>query len=299
MGMFLGLVAAIFWGLGDFLARYATHRIGTYRTLFSMQFIGIVGLGFYLLATGELYHQLTSTTWQPWAWGALAALLNIVSSMALYRAFETGALMLVSPIAASYAAITILFALWSGEVLTPLHSVGIGTTLLGVIIAATSLPEKPSLLPSTPGKLFLMLTKGKSLRSVGWALVAALGYGTTFWVLGFHVTPILGAITPIWLIRVITPCLLALLAPVVRQPLKVPRGTIWLLLCSIGLFDTLAYIAYALGLTQGQISIVTILSSLYSVVTVILAWIFLRERLHKNQWLGVGTIFVGIVLVNL
>jgi drug/metabolite transporter (DMT)-like permease len=35
-----------------------------------------------------------------------------------------------------------------------------------------------------------------------------------------------------------------------------------------------------------------------STVTVLLAWMFLRERLQWSQWLGVGIIFIGIVLVN-
>src|SRR5690348_6913633 len=54
MGMLFGLIAALGWGTGDFFTRYSTHRIGTYRTMFYMQFLGIVGLGAYILLTGEL-----------------------------------------------------------------------------------------------------------------------------------------------------------------------------------------------------------------------------------------------------
>ncbi len=42
-----------------------------------------------------------------------------------------------------------------------------------------------------------------------------------------------------------------------------------------------------------------VLISLYSAVTILLAWIFLREHLQWSQWLGVGIIFGGFVLVNL
>ena len=67
----------------------------------------------------------------------------------------------------------------------------------------------------------------------------------------------------------------------------------------VGLFDTIGYIAYTTGQLQGHISIVTILSSLYSAVTVLLACIVLREQLRRSQWCGIVVIFAGIVLVNL
>ena len=42
----------------------------------------------------------------------------------------------------------------------------------------------------------------------------------------------------------------------------------------------------------------SVLASLYSAVTILLAAIFLRERLHWNQWFGIGTILVGVALIN-
>lgn len=57
-------------------------------------------------------------------------------------------------------------------------------------------------------------------------------------------------------------------------------------------------VAITVGFTISQTSLVSILSSLFSPVTILLAWIFLREPLHWSQWLGIGIIFVGIALVN-
>ncbi|GER87486.1 hypothetical protein KDW_16480 [Dictyobacter vulcani] len=293
MGIFYGLMAAVFWGLGDFLARYATHRIGTYRTLCYLQCVGIVGLTIYLLVTGELPHVFTHASWQPWIWALVATLLNIASSLALYRAFQVGAISLVSPIAASYAVVTVILAFLSGEVLTGLQNVAIVFVLLGVIFCST-----PSV--RQPGRFFFSLPwRGASRQGILLALLASLGYGLTFWVLGFFVTPGLGGITPVWFIRVLTPCVLLVCSPFVKLPLTFPRGSVWWLLLGTGFFDTLAYIAYTSGMQPGQISLVTMLSSLYSAVTVLLAWLFLRERLQRTQWLGILVIFVGIVLVNL
>lgn len=293
MGIFYGLIAAIFWGLGDFLARYATHRIGTYRTLCYLQCVGIVGLTIYLLITGELQHVFTHASWQPWIWALVATLLNIASSLALYRAFQVGMLSLVSPIAASYAVVTVVLAFLSGEVLTGLQNLAIVFVLFGVIVCSTPSARRP-------GRLFFVPPwRGASMQGIMLALLASLGYGLTFWLLGFFVTPGLGSITPVWFIRVLTPCVLLICSPFVKLPLTFPRGSVWWLLLGIGFFDTLAYIAYTSGMQPGQISLVTLLSSLYSAVTVLLAWIFLRERLQRTQWLGILVIFIGIVLVNL
>ncbi|GCF09286.1 DMT family transporter [Dictyobacter arantiisoli] len=293
MGIFYGLFAAVFWGLGDFLARTSTHRIGTLRTLCYQQFVGLGGLTLYLLSTGELQHVLTHSSWQIWCWAVLAVLLNIVSSFALYRAFEIGTLTLVSPIASSYAAVTVVLALLSGEVMTALQGLAVVLVLLGVIVCSTPAGRKRGSLRA------LLHLRGGALQGILLALVASLGYGLTFWLLGFFVTPGLGNLTPIWFIRLMTPCVLLVCAPITRQSLAVPRGSVWWPLLATGLFDTLAYIAYTTGMLQGQISLVTMLSSLYSAVTVLLAWIFLRERLYRSQWLGIVIIFLGIFLVNL
>lgn len=298
MAIILGLVSAILWGSADFLARYATRLIGTYRTLFFMEFFGLVGLSIYLLASGTLQRlsPMDSHFWQAWEWAMAAAVLNVFSSLALYRAFEVGVLAVVSPIAASSSALTVLLSFLSGEMLSQERSIGIGAALLGVVLAATSFS---SMAESADAELVLR-SKRKLTSGVGWALLASVGYGVLFWILGFHVAPQLGGIVPVWLVRLTTISLLALLAVPFKQSLVPPRGSIWWYITGVGILDTLAFVTATLALGNGQeVAIVSVLVSLFSAVTVVLAWIFLHDRLHWNQWLGIVVIFIGIVLVNL
>jgi drug/metabolite transporter (DMT)-like permease len=65
------------------------------------------------------------------------------------------------------------------------------------------------------------------------------------------------------------------------------------------LLDTAANIAYNIGIATALTSVVVTLSSLFSAVTVLLAWVVLRERLALWQWAGVLTILLGVLLVNL
>ena len=66
-----------------------------------------------------------------------------------------------------------------------------------------------------------------------------------------------------------------------------PHGSVWWLLAAVGLLDTTAYVANNAGLHAGPVSVVTVIASLYGAVTVLLSWIFLRERLERSQWLGI------------
>ena len=78
-----------------------------------------------------------------------------------------------------------------------------------------------------------------------------------------------------------------------------PSGNVWWLLLAVGILDTAAFVANNAGLSTGQVSVVSVLASLYGAFTVLLAWIFLREHLERSQWLGIVLIFIGIVLVSL
>jgi drug/metabolite transporter (DMT)-like permease len=312
MGILLGLVAAFGWGAGDFCARYATHRLGAYLTVFFAQFVGMFVLSLYLLFTGQLQFILSHTSWTPWAWALLAASLNATSSLALYRAFEVGTLMIVSPIAASYAVVTVALAFFSGEVLTYTHDIALGLVFIGIIGAATPFVRvekniEGRLVQSGQGEgrqvqveqvQVKVWGRHRSFQGIVFAVIASFGYGCNFWLLGFHVTPFLGSIIPVWITRLLTPCILLACAPLFRQSFTLPRRDIFWLLAVVSILDTIAFVAYTLGTGQGQISIVTMLSSLYSAITVVLAWFFLRERLQWSQWLSIGVIFAGIVLVN-
>jgi drug/metabolite transporter (DMT)-like permease len=47
-----------------------------------------------------------------------------------------------------------------------------------------------------------------------------------------------------------------------------------------------------------QTSVVSVLASLYGAVTVVLAALFLREKVSPSQWLGIVAIFIGIILIG-
>jgi drug/metabolite transporter (DMT)-like permease len=277
------------WGGADFAARFASRRVGAYRTLFFMQFFGFVALSVYLKFRGGSFHGI-APGWHPWALAALAGVINMVASLSLYYSFQIGVMSIVAPVSSAYPALTVTLAIMSGERITALRGVGLAVTLIGVILAATTLT------PSTgdSAKESAHLAKG-----VGWAILAGLGFGVLFWFLGFYVVPAVGPAISVWVIRLTCFSVLAVAAVPTRQSLKLPSGSVWWLLAAIGFLDTAAFVANNAGLHTGQVSVVSVLASLYGAVTVLLAWIVLREKLERSQWLGILLIFVGIVLVSI
>src|SRR5258708_7301938 len=115
MGILLGLVTALTWGGADFLARFATHRIGTLRTMLYMQLTGFVLLTICLPRLGGWGHLADGSGWQPWAWGLLAGCINAISTLALYRSFEIGKMAVGAPLSSSYPFLSLALSVFMCE----------------------------------------------------------------------------------------------------------------------------------------------------------------------------------------
>lgn len=282
----MGLLTALSWGVGDFATRFATRWVGTWRSLFYTNLLELVGFSLYLLFSPQLTQTLAHTTWVPWAWGVGTGLVGLLAMFCFFRAFEVGKLALVAPITASYPVVTTALALLSGEHLAALVALGMALTFIAIILA--SIPQ------ANPDEGSSGIPAG-----VSWAILAAVVAGVGQWLLGFKVIPDLGVVIPAWLGQLVGLVVLPLAASMIRQPLARPNRPTFVLLLIIAGTYALASVASAYGMRLTQVSLVTVLGSLYAVVAVLLATLFLRERLAVHQWLAVGLALVGIVLVNL
>jgi len=304
LAIILGLTGALCWGGADLAARFASRRVGAYRTLFFMQFFGFIALSIYLKFRGGFFEGI-APGWHPWALAALAGVINMTASLSLYYSFQIGVMSIVGPVSSAYPALTVALAIASGERITALRGAGLAVTLVGVILAATTFtPSNASPANASPANASDVKERSANetahlSKGVGWAILAALGYGVLFWFLGFYVVPAVGATISVWVIRLTCFSVLALAAIPAGQGLKLPSGSVWWQLAAVGFLDTAAFVANNAGLHTGQVSVVSVLASLYGAVTVILAWIFLREKLERSQWFGIILIFAGIVLVSI
>ncbi len=298
LALILGVISAVFWGVSDLTARYSTKAIGAFRTLYLTQIVGLV------ILSPVVFHDDTFAVAlkQPlaaWAWMVLAAVLFNASTLALYVAFGRGKLSVVSPISATYAVTSVALSLIAGEHVGLPALAGIATILIGLPFAASAthidLPGgglEEIALPVENDRLRDRLAPGAGL-----ALLASLGYGVSFWIYGFLVTPKLGAAVPVWGENAVSSVILLPGFAFRAQPMQFRVKEVMLALsaavCAVGgtYFDLV-------GLATGYVAEVSTLSSLYSTITVILAWIFLREKLVKRQWVGIVLILAGTLLVR-
>ena len=110
--------------------------------------------------------------------------------------------------------------------------------------------------------------------------------------------PVFSGAASVWMVRITTFAILALLVIPLRQSAKLPAGSTLWLIAAVGVMDTAAFVANNLALKNEQVAVASVLSSLYGAVTVVLAAIFLRDKLERTQWAGIVLIFLGIALVS-
>ncbi len=274
-GIGLGLVAALCWGISDVLVTQAARRIGVGRLMIFFEGIGLIATSLVLVTRPG------GPRGTPGAWALMAALglLNCAGAFLLYRAFQVGTLAIVSPLASGYAVVTALLALLTGERPPLLPLLGSCVLIAGIVVI-TRLQYTGAV---------------QSLAGLPETLGVVVTFGIFYWGLGL-VTPSLGIYWPIFALRatrVVAGLVIARGRSFVH-PSDVPWGglTIAAVLC------TTAFVAFNLGITTSSTVIVVTLASLASAVTVVLARLTLHEHLNPGQWLGVGLILVGVLLVS-
>jgi drug/metabolite transporter (DMT)-like permease len=213
--------------------------------------------------------------------GGLAGALALT---AFYRALAIGTMSIVAPISATGAAVPVLVGVAGGERPGALQVVGIAAAVVGVVLASREQgtdrgPEGPRAPVGT---------------SVGLALVAALGIGA--FLTGIDAASDASVPWALLTARMVSVAATGLAVLATRAP--VPTASSRLApLAVTGLLDSGANLLYALGTTEGLLSVVAVLGSLYPVTTVLLARGVLGERVHRVQEAGIVAALAGVALI--
>jgi drug/metabolite transporter (DMT)-like permease len=130
---------------------------------------------------------------------------------------------------------------------------------------------------------------------VPWAIAAVIGFG------GYYV-PMHEASEQdfLWAALVFrsTVAVLALSAWLtVRPAIASARGHLGAI-ATIGILDTAGNTLFAAAASLGEVSVVSVLATLYPVTTVALAAVVLTERIDRLQLVGVVSALGGVVLIS-
>jgi drug/metabolite transporter (DMT)-like permease len=236
-----------------------------------------------LLSVGMVFVGAPSAP--PLTWVVLVAsdLFILGATACLYSALSIGRLSVVAPVAASYGGVTAILAAISGEQLAVLGWAGLAALLAGGILVA-----RPP------------LDSTESNRRAGLlpAVVAAVLYGTGFWVQGRFVVQSVGSITTVWSYYALGALLMTIVTWRRGITLRPPVGRDLSVVLATGVFAVIAYLALTAGQSLGSVAIVTMLSSLASASAVMLAFFLLGETVTWSGWIGVGAIVVGLMLIH-
>ncbi|MFC2055319.1 DMT family transporter [Chloroflexota bacterium] len=292
MEIFWGLSAALSFGLADFASRFSSRKEGPLKTLLYLQLFGIpVALLIAALGGGINWNNINSFAG---ILGILVCFELTFGNFLLYRALALGPVIIVSPITSSSAAITLVLSLLSGEKLQLIQAFGVGATLIGVIVAA--IPYEHTVHGMVAGANYGIADRKTS--GIPSAVGAAILFGFGIWLLRF-VVPIVGSQTIPLLYRVSSLSLLLVIFGAFRRNPKLESNSSIKWLLAIGFLDTIAFWFLSIGLTTGLTSIVSVITSLYSIVTMVLGYLFLGERLAGTQKAGIALTLTGVALVSL
>ena len=275
MAALLALAASLSWGVGDFLGGVKARVLPTLTVLAASQPFGLAALGIAVLARG------TGIPGGEVAWSALAAVFGTLGLFAFYRGMAAGAMSVVAPIAALAAGIPVIWGVAvSGNHVSGLQGIGFIAAIGGSVAASLELrPERRQV-----------------AAGVGWAVLAMLAFGAYY--VPMHAASTQDWLWPAFLFRCTSVTLVWSVVLLSRARPTGLRGH-WLALIAIGLLDTGGNALYAAAASShGLLSVVSVLASLYPVVTVLLARLMLGERVQRTQDAGIILVLVGVVLIT-
>jgi len=280
----LALAAAFGYGLGDFIAGMVSRRLH-YAVVAVIS--GIAALVTTVVAIALL--SPTSATQSALAWGAVSGIGTALGTLALFRGLGRGRMGVVAPVSGvTAAAIPVVVGVVIGDRPGLIAWVGVALAVLAIWLVSA---EADTAASEAEGPRLATSVSDGFLAGVGFAI---LFIGLNFAGDGSGLWPVLASELAA-LVAFAAAFLMALPSVERRRPATRDLGMGAL----VGVIGAGSSIAYFLATTAGLLSIVTVLTSLYPAVTVILAIVVAHESVGRRQSLGLGLACVAIALIVL
>lgn len=277
MASLLALFSSILWGSADYLAGNLSKRCKAIAVTGASQAIGLITGVVLVLVTGS--YIAPNLSWNgyfvPAIGAGIAGFLGLVS---FYSGLSTGRMGVVSPISTLSAVIPLTYAFISGERPTIIQIAGMGIALLGAFCASG--PD---------------IVNGLPIKPLLFGLGAALGFGIalTFMAQGSKTSSLMTMTS----MRVISVSICILIALRYRTIGGFGKSDVKILVV-IGVTDFVANLLLGVATTKGLVSVAMVLGGLFPIVTSLLAFKFLHERLHKAQYLGIFLAVAGVSVIS-
>ena len=275
----LALLSSVSYGVSDYLGGLKSRMLPVITVLLVSHTAALIAITASLaLATGDM------PDGKYFVYGMLAGVAEAVGIAALYQGLAVGKMSIVAAVAATSPIVPVVAAVVTGDIPGAVQWFGIVVAVAGVsLLALGSREEDDPHALSRPGVSiffglltaiglgFFLLAMDKSAEgSVQWALITARATSVGLFTLAF----------------------------LAMRPEGDLKARDWGWLALIGLLILVADSFYAVATVKGVLSVVAVLSSLYPVVTILLARFHLGERLSRQQLAGIAVVLIGAAALS-
>ena len=268
----LALASSVCWGTSDFFAGLFSRRRPAVAVVGWTQ-----GLAFAVLCVVVLT-QLGDISWAGWPlWSVAAGFSGLTGLLCFYTALSTGTMGVVAPIAALGVAVPVLLGVATGDEPSAWTWVGILVAVVGVTLASG---------PELGGDV--------STRPVVLAGIAAVGFGLALFCIDRGARS--STLMTLWGMRCTSVVVFTVVALVAGSLGGVAVREVPALLL-IGCGDLAANGLFAIASSRGQVSVASVLGSLFPVATIVWARLVLKERLRPIQQMGALLSLAGVVII--
>lgn len=286
-----GLGGMLGWGFADFFAKKTVDHVGSIVSLVWAHFFGtcvliVIALANIILFKGNFVLPNSTSIWGGLLFfGVLQALVYLFA----YEGFGKGKLALLNPIFASYSGVAVIISLLIfGEAISISLFLSLMVIFGGVLLTCLDFKS-----------LGLKQFKNFSFPGLKEVLLAAFmaAFWQVFWDRFLGGNSWLSYTLLMYAFMTFTAYGIAILKKV---EIKVKKSHLWIYFFLIGFCEVIAYLALSIGFAATSFtSIVIILAGAFSLPTILLARIFLKEKVTTIQTIGSIVIISGIILLSI
>lgn len=272
------LGSAVCWGVADFSGGLASRKANVYKVVLVAHTTGMALMIALALLRGESMPPMDQMLW-----GIAAGTAGTIGLVALYRALAVGKMGIVAPITAVLTAVLpMCYGLFSQGLPRTIQLCGFAVAAAGIVLI------------SRPERIAAVEGASRVPRGLGLALLASAGFG--FFLIFIKFAGTSAVYWPLAAARFPAVILMGIMALLSRGPSGFDRRIIRLALIA-GVLDTLGNVTFILANQTGRLDVAAVLSALYPAMTVLLAFIVLKEKVTREQGVGIVAVLASVVMI--
>jgi drug/metabolite transporter (DMT)-like permease len=282
------LGSAFCWGVADFSGGLASRKANVYKVVLVAHTTGMALMIALALLRGEHMPSMREMLW-----AVAAGSAGTVGLVALYRALAVGKMGIVAPITAVLTAVLPMsYGLATQGLPRTIQLCGFAIAAVGIILI--SRPERIAVDDSTSSTPGTRSRRFHAPQGLGLALLASAGFG--FFLIFIKFAGASAVYWPLAAARFPAVVSMGIIALLSSQPSGFNARIVRLALIA-GVLDTLGNVTFILANQTGRLDVAAVLSALYPAMTVLLAFIVLKESVTKEQGVGIAAILVSVALI--